>query len=107
MKQELKALLLSAALLLTLSGCGAKPASSDGLVGTWKDDYGLTEYRFEDGGRMKLDALHLGSFRGTYRLDGDTITLRYRVLSKDVNDTYTLKLRGDSLYLGENRFTRK
>ncbi len=73
------------------SGCGAKPAVSGSLVGTWKDDYGLTEYQFEDSGTMKIQALSLGSFRGTYKLNGDKITLHYRVLAKDVNDTYQVK----------------
>lgn len=107
MNKKLPALLLSALLLLASSGCGAKPAASGSLVGTWKDDYGLTEYRFEDGGKMKIQALSLGSFRGTYQLNGNRITLHYRVLTKDVNDTYMLKVNGNSMYLDKNKFTRK
>ena len=107
MKKKLPALFLSVLLLLASSGCGAKPAVSDSLVGTWKDDYGLTEYRFEDSGKMKIQALSLGSFRGTYRLNGDRITLHYRVLTKDVNDTYRLKVSGNNMYLDKNKFTRK
>jgi hypothetical protein len=107
MRQKWKVLLLSVVLLATLCGCGAKSVPSSGLVGTWKDDYGLTEYRFENDGQMKLNALHLGSFRGTYQLSGNTITLHYRVLTKDVKNTYALKVSGDRIYLNENRFTRK
>lgn len=107
MKRKLPAIFLSVLFLLASSGCGAKSAVSDGLVGTWKDDYGFTEYQFENSGQMKVHALSLGSFRGTYKLSGDRITLHYRVLTKDVNDTYRVKVNGDSMYLDKNKFTRK
>lgn len=107
MKRKLPVILLSVLLLLALVGCGAKPAASGSLVGTWKDDYGLTEYQFEDSGTMKIQALSLGSFRGTYKLNGDRITLHYRVLAKDVNDTFQVKLNGNNMYLDRNKFTRK
>lgn len=107
MKQKILALLLTALLLITASGCGAKHVSADSLVGTWKDDYGLTEYKFEDNGEMKIQALNLGSFKGTYEVSGDRITMHYHVLLNDVNDTYTLKVNGNKMYLDKNQFTRK
>ncbi len=107
MTRKLPAVLLCVLLLLASSGCGAKAASSNSLLGTWKDDYGLTEYQFEGSGKMKLHALSLGSFRGTYKLNGDRITLHYRVLTKDVDSTYRLKVSGNSMYLDKNKFTRK
>lgn len=107
MKKKWAALLLCLLLMFAFPGCGAKPVSSDGLVGTWKDTSGLTEYRFDTGGEMKMHALSLGSFKGTYRVDGDRITLHYRVLTKDVTDTYTMKVSGDNLYLGKSKLVRK
>ncbi|MCI1956441.1 MAG: DUF5640 domain-containing protein [Oscillospiraceae bacterium] len=108
MKKMLFALLLAAAVLLPLAACKPRqPSPADSLIGTWEDNYGLTEYKFETNGRMKIRALNLGSFRGTYRVDGDRINIRYRVLVKAVNETYVLKISGNTMYLDKNQFTRK
>jgi hypothetical protein len=107
MKKRFWAGLLVAVLLL-FSGCKAKPAgNADSIVGTWKDSYGLTEYKFEDGGKMKIEALNLGSFSGTYQIDGDQISIQYRVALSKVQDSYTMKLDGNTLYLNDQVFTRK
>lgn len=107
-----KSLMVLFALFLTLSlaGCQSVTAntdSEDSIIGTWQDSFGLTEYKFEQGGKMKLEALNLGSFKGTYLIDGDQITIEYRIVVKDVKDTYQLKLDGSTMYLNGNQFTRK
>lgn len=108
MKKRFLVLLLGLLLLLFSFGCAKKKsAPADSLVGTWKDSYGLTEYKFENGGKMKIEALSLGSCSGTYSVSGGKITIRYRVLVKDVKDTYALRLNGNTMYLDENKFTRK
>ncbi len=109
MKTRNWTVLLAVCLLLSLAGCKtvAANANADSIVGTWKDSYGLTEYKFEQNGKMKIEALNLGSFKGTYQIDGDQITIEYRVVVKDVKDTYQLKLDGNTMYLNENQFTRK
>ena len=107
LKKRVWAVLLILALLM-LSGCRAKSsADENSIVGTWKDSYGLTEYKFEDGGKMKLEALSLGSFSGTYQIDGDKISIQYRVALSNVQDSYTMKLEGNKLYLNDELFTRK
>lgn len=106
MKRLLPALLLAFALLL-FSGCRARTAPEpDSIVGTWKDSYGLTEYKFNDDGTMKIEALNLGSFKGTYRVDGAKLTVEYRVVVKDVKDTFDFRLDGDTLYLNDKEFRR-
>lgn len=101
-------ILLTMLFLLAASGCGAAPAKENAsLVGTWKDSYGLTQYRFDSGGEMRLEALKLGSFKGTYEVSGDQLTIRYRVMVKDVKNTYTYRIDGNTLYLGKDKFTRK
>lgn len=108
MKKRFVALLLGLLLLLSAFGCSRKQTVPTGsLVGTWKDSYGLTEYKFESSGKMKIEALSLGSCSGTYAVNGDKITICYRVFVKDVKDTYTLRLDGNTMYLDENKFTRK
>jgi hypothetical protein len=100
--------LLTALLLLPLTGCEAVPANDkDSIIGTWNDSYGLTEYKFEQNGIMKIEALNLGSFKGAYRIVNDKITIEYRVVLKDVKETYTLKLDGNTMYLDDKTFTRK
>lgn len=56
MKVKQLIVLLFTAFLLVLSGCNAVKAntSGDSIVGTWKDSYGLTEYKFETDGKMKI-----------------------------------------------------
>ena len=111
MLKKVLALLLTLFLLLPAGCRKAKPAVADELIGTWRDSYGLTEYQFQSGGKMKISALKVGplkgSFNGTYSTDGDKITIRYRVLVKDVLNTYTFRIDGDTLYLDKNTFTRK
>ncbi|NLJ30960.1 MAG: hypothetical protein GX424_05065 [Clostridiales bacterium] len=109
MKTRVWGVLFTAVLLLSLAGCAAVPADAgkNDITGTWKDSCGLTEYRFEPDGKMKIEALNLGSFQGTYKTDGDTITIQYRVLTENVKDTYRFRLDGNSMYLDENRYTRK
>lgn len=109
MKTKSWGVLLTVLLLLSLAGCAAVPASAGGddITGAWKDAYGLTEYQFEPDGKMKIEALNLGSFKGSYRMDGGKITIQYRVLLKDVTDTYRVRIDGNSMYLDDNCFARK
>lgn len=101
-------ILLTILLLLITAGCrAAPPKTNESLVGTWKDSYGLTQYRFDPGGTMHLEALKLGSFKGTYEVSGNKITIRYHVMLKEVKNTYTYRLDGNTLYLGKDKFTRK
>lgn len=107
MKRRFLAVLVAAFFVL-LAGCKAKTdVNPDSIVGTWKDSYGLTEYKFEDGGKMKIEALNLGSFKGTYRIEGDKISMEYQVALSKVKDSYTMKLDGNTLYLNDKEFTRK
>ncbi len=99
---------LAVLLLLAASGCRRLPQQTpDSIIGTWKDVYGLTEYQFSSGGSMRIAALNLGSFKGTYQVSGNKISMRYRIVVKVVNETYSYRIDGDTLYLNDNKFTRK
>jgi len=108
MKIKYLVVLFTALLLLSFAGCQTVPASAekDSLIGTWKDSYGLIQYKFEQGGKMKINALE-GAFKGTYKVDNDKITIEYHIVLKDVKDTYTIKLGDNTMYLDDKKFTRK
>lgn len=106
MKKFLLAFL--AALLLLCTGCKAAPEpEQDRIAGVWKDSYGLTEYRFNQNGTMKIEALNFGSFKGTYSIQGSRITIQYKIVVKNVKETYDYRIDGDTLYLDDQVFKRK
>ena len=99
--------LFTVVILLFLAGCKtAQAPPPDSLVGEWKDSYGLTEYTFNTDGSMKIEALN-GPFKGTYQIEGNQITISYKIVVKQVKNTYTYRIDGNTLYLDDNPFTRK
>lgn len=109
MKKKHLVVLLCAVFILLLTACKTVPtaAAGSGVIGTWKDSYGLTEYKFEPDGQMKIEALNIGSFKGNYQLHDDKITIEYSVIVQKVKDTYSFKLDGNTMYLNDKEFTRK
>ena len=95
-------------ILLVLAGCKSVPASaSNPIVGVWNDSYGLAKYHFYSDGTMKLTALNFGSFHGTYCIEDSEVTIQYKVAVKEVEDTYTFRIDGNTLYLDDQPFYRK
>jgi len=109
MKVKQLIILLCTVILLVLAGCKSVQTNtaSDSIVGTWKDAYGLTEYKFDTDGKMKIEALNIGSFKGTYHIDNGKITMVYSVVVEKVTDVYTIKLESNTMYLDDKEFTRK
>jgi hypothetical protein len=110
MKAKHLVVLLCAVVLFCFAGCKTVPANqanNDTVVGTWKDSYGLTEYKFKQDGKMQIEALNIGSFNGSYEINNDKITIEYSVVVNKVKDTYSLKLNGNTMYLDDKEFTRK
>lgn len=106
MKKILLAFL--AALLLLCTGCkAAQKPEQDRIAGVWKDPYGLTEYRFNQNGTMRIEALNFGPFKGTYSIQGSQITIQYKIVVKNVKETYDYRIDGSTLYLGGQAFKRK
>ena len=108
MKHKSLFLIMSAVLLITLNACSSVDvATKNGsIMGTWKSTNGLIEYKFENDGKMQLEALDIGSFKGTYSIKDGKITIEYNILVKKVKDTYNLKLEGNKMYLDNEVFTR-
>lgn len=109
MKVKQLIILLCTVLLFVLAGCKSVEANTagDSIVGTWKDAYGLTEYQFDTDGKMKIEALNIGAFKGTYHIDNGKITMEYSVVVEKVKDVYTIKLDSNTMYLDDKEFTRK
>ncbi len=88
-----------------------KPApqteENNSIIGTWQDEYGLKKYTFAPDGKMKIQALSVGSFHGQYNMQNDRITIEYNVLMKKEKSTYQYKLKDHKLYLDDQVFTRK
>jgi len=82
-------------------------AESNSIVGTWQDASGLTKYTFTQDGKMKIQALNIGSFKGDYNLKDNQITIEYNVIIKKEKNTYTYQLKDSKLYLDDKVFTRK
>lgn len=101
-------LLAAVLMLLAMAGCAQTTVaeSSSPLSGSWEDAYGLTGYVFADDGTCKIKALNLGTFTGTYQVQGDKITIRYQILAKAVQDSYAYRIEHSTLYLGDTAYHR-
>ena len=93
-----------AALVLTFTSCGGNGNGINGTY-TYKDDtYGLeTTYKFS--GSNKVTALSVGmSFDGTYKLDGDTITISLDTLGEN---TYSFARNGKNIIIEGTEYIKK
>lgn len=79
------------------------------ILGQWTDNANLSGYEFLEDGIMKvtyfnMSALNLedivdGTYRGTYTLEGDKLTISYTIYSKAVVKKYTVKVEDNNLYM--------
>ena len=105
----------------TLSGAPVTNLET-ALLGQWTDNANLSGYEFLEGGVVKvtyfnMSSLNLediidGTYKGTYTLVGDELTLSYTIYSKAVVKKYTVSVEGNSLYLtsadgGKSVYVRK
>lgn len=79
------------------------------ILGQWTDNANLSGYEFLEDGIMKvtyfnMSALNLedivdGTYRGTYTLEGDKLTISYTIYSKAIVKKYTVKVENNNLYM--------
>lgn len=99
-------------ILFLRDGIGALPENTsreEDLLGKWRDSTGSRGYRFMDGGIVEITYVDInipvvnipinGSFRGTYDVDGDTLTLRYSAYTRTVTERFTFSVSGNALTL--------
>lgn len=79
------------------------------ILGQWTDNANLSGYEFLENGVMKvmyfnmsslnLDGLIEGTYTGTYKLEGDRLTVSYTIYSKAVVKVYKVKVTENTLTL--------
>lgn len=95
--------------LLAAAGCARPPQadSQDPLAGRWQDVYGLTEYEFFGKQQLKLKAIGMASFDGSYSIDGDQMTVTLSILGQPDTHRYTFRMEGDRFFLNQTEFVCK
>ena len=99
-------------ILFLRDGIGALPegtSNEEDLIGKWRDSTGARGYRFMDGGLVEITYVDInipvvnipinGSFRGSYEVEGNTLTLRYSAYTRSVTETFTFSVSGNALTL--------
>ena len=99
-------------ILFLRDGIGALPENTtneEDLIGKWRDGTGARGYRFMDGGLVEITYVDIeipvvnipinGSYRGSYEVNGDTLTIRYSVYTRSVTEVFTFSVTGNALTL--------
>ena len=99
-------------ILFLRDGIGALPENTsreEDLIGKWRDATGARGYRFMDGGLVEITYVDInipvinipinGSFRGSYEVNGDTLTLRYSAYTRSVTENFTFSVSENALTL--------
>lgn len=95
--------------LLVVAGC-AKPAQADPqnpLAGSWEDVYGLTSYEFLEDQHLKLRAMGVASFGGSYSIEEDQMTVTLSILGQNETHTYAFRMEDNRFFLNQTEFVRK
>ena len=96
--KKLAALILSIAILLTLTSCGSK----DALAGTWSAEFeydGVITWTCDGKGKCTMENAYMNQ-DGTYTINGDQLTVTLESWSEP--STYTFSVDGNSLTMNEN-----
>lgn len=94
--KRILALLLAAAMMLAFAACG-----KDAVTGKWmknSDADGEVIWEFS-GGKCSLTNMEIKK-QGTYKIDGDQITIHMDAWSED--KVYTFSVEGDKLTMTDN-----
>jgi len=95
MRRNIAVLICMICVVLLLSACG----SSTPIVGKWKDESsGRSTMEFLDDGTLKMYVEDQLKTTATYKLDGDSITLKI----SGIEQTGTYKIEGNKLTLTQS-----
>lgn len=83
--------------------------SSNSIIGKWSDSTAMSGYEFKDGGSVDITYVNFtvpvinmpinGTYSGSYKIEGDKITISASIYSKSVVNTYIYAVDGNILTL--------
>ena len=79
------------------------------LVGKWMDSAGMSGYEFFENGSANVTYVNLtvpvinmpinGTAKGTYTLDGNTLTVQFSIYTKTIKNSFTVSVENNMLTL--------
>lgn len=95
--------------LILVRQSAAAVSSADALIGKWYDSTGMSGYEFKRNGLVDLIYVNFtvpvinmpinGTYSGTYKVDGNKLTISSSIYSRTVTDEYTFSINGNTLSL--------
>ena len=103
MKRTIKGVISAAlitVMMLCITACG-------GLSGTYySEENGLTVELTFDNGKLTMSMLGM-DFPGTYKVDGDKITMTMEVMGEEDSNTVDFRQEGDSIFIEGVEYKKK
>lgn len=94
MKKRILTLFVVVMMVFSLAACGSKSGS---IIGKWKNDQVGITFDFKEGDAVTMSVAGM-SVEGTYKTDGDKISLKIASMGTTVLDEEgTYKVNGDTL----------
>ena len=100
--KRVAAMLLVCMILFTLTACATK------LNGTYTTRGGLVEqsFTFKDGNKVVVSAFGI-NVEGTYKIEGDKITVTYSLLNLSYDWEQSFQKDGDSIFIDGTEFVKE
>lgn len=88
-------------------GTTSEKSEDENLLGVWRDSANLSGYEFKEGGVVSVTFVNItipvigvpvnGTFTGGYEIEDDVLSLTYYIYGKEIKDSYTYEIDGNSL----------
>lgn len=90
-------------------GTSSDEADDEALIGIWRDSANMSGYEFKEGGVVSVTFVNFeipvidvpinGTFTGGYEIKDGKLNLTYYIYGKEISDSYTYEISGNSLKL--------
>ncbi|MBQ6043502.1 MAG: hypothetical protein IJL41_05110 [Clostridia bacterium] len=100
MKKVIAFTLVAVMALAMLVSCGG---SKNDILGKWKGEEAGVEavYEFKNDGTVEITAMGF-TMTGTYKVEGDTLTMGIEMMGVNDESTAKFKIEGDTLTISED-----